>query len=48
MTVAIAEEAPGEGVIVADVDLRTVLDVLDRAKFGTAGYAYAVVARTAS
>jgi signal transduction histidine kinase len=42
MTIAIAERPPGEGVIVADVDLRTVLDVLDRAKFGTAGYAYAV------
>jgi signal transduction histidine kinase len=42
MTVAVAEDPPGAGVIVADVDLRTVLDVLDRAKFGTAGYAYAV------
>jgi signal transduction histidine kinase len=42
MMVAIAEDDPGKGVIVADVDLRTVLDVLDRAKFGMAGYAYAV------
>ena len=42
MTVAVAEAAPGGGAIVADVDLRTVLDVLDRAKFGDAGYAYAV------
>ncbi len=42
MTISIAEATPGAGVIVADVDLRTVLDVLDRAKFGNAGYAYAV------
>jgi two-component system, NtrC family, sensor kinase len=42
MTVAVAEAAPGDGVILADVDLRTVLDVLDLAKFGDAGYAYAV------
>jgi signal transduction histidine kinase len=42
MTVAVAEEPPGAGVTLADVDLRTVLDVLDRAKFGGAGYAYAV------
>ncbi|HYM82595.1 MAG TPA: ATP-binding protein [Candidatus Dormibacteraeota bacterium] len=45
MTVALAEEAPGSGVILADVDLRTILEVLDRAKFGTTGYAYATDSR---
>jgi signal transduction histidine kinase len=42
MTVAVAEDSPGKGVIVADVDLRSVLEALDRARIGTAGYAYAV------
>jgi signal transduction histidine kinase len=42
MTVAVAEDAPGEGVIVADVDLRSVLEAIDRAQIGTTGYAYAV------
>jgi signal transduction histidine kinase len=45
MTVAVAEHAPGEGVIVADVDLRSVVDAIDRARIGDAGYAYAVNAR---
>jgi len=42
MTVAVAEHAPSEGVIVADVDLRSVVDAIDRARIGDAGYAYAV------
>ncbi len=42
MTVAVPEDAPGHGVIVADVDLRSVLDAIDRAQVGTQGYAYAV------
>jgi signal transduction histidine kinase len=42
MTVAIAEHDPGRGVIEADVDLRSVVDAIDRARIGAAGYAYAV------
>ena len=42
MKVAVAEQAPGDGVIVADVDLRSVVDVIDRAQIGAAGYAYAI------
>ena len=45
MTVAVAEEDPGAGVIVADVDLRAVLEALKRAQIGAAGYAYAVDSR---
>jgi hypothetical protein len=45
MTVAVAEDAPGKGVIVADVDLRSVLEAIDRAQIGAAGYAYAVDAQ---
>ncbi len=33
---------PGRGVIVADVDLGSVVDAIRRAQIGTAGYAYAV------
>ena len=42
LTVAVAERSPGLGAIVADVDLRSVLDAIDRARIGAAGYAYAV------
>ena len=42
MTIAVPEKPPGTGVIVADVDLRTVLDAIQRAQVGTHGYAYAV------
>ena len=42
MTIAVAEAPPGEGVIVADVDLGSVVDAIRRAQIGTAGYAYAV------
>jgi signal transduction histidine kinase len=45
MTVAVVEHAPGEGVIVADVDLGTVRDAIARARIGAAGYAYAVNSR---
>jgi two-component system, NtrC family, sensor kinase len=45
MPIAVAETAPGTGVIVADVDLRSVVDAIDRAQIGTAGYAYAVDSR---
>ena len=45
MTVAIAERAPGQGVIEADVDLIDVEDAIDRARIGAAGYAYAVDAQ---
>jgi two-component system, NtrC family, sensor kinase len=45
LTVAVAEHPPGQGVIVGDVDLRSVLDAVDRARIGSAGYAYAVDAR---
>ena len=44
MTVAVAERLPGDGVIVADVDLGS-LEAIGSAKIGAAGYAYAVDAR---
>jgi signal transduction histidine kinase len=42
MTVAVAESGPGAGVIVADVDLRSVVDAIARARIGDTGYAYAI------
>jgi len=45
MTIAITEHAPGQGVIEADVDLRSVVEAIARAKIGAAGYAYAVDAQ---
>jgi two-component system, NtrC family, sensor kinase len=45
MTVAVPEDFPGAGVIVADVDLGSVVEAIPSAKIGTAGYAYAVDAR---
>jgi signal transduction histidine kinase len=43
MNIAVAEASPGEGVIVADVDLGgSVTDAILRAQIGIAGYAYAV------
>jgi signal transduction histidine kinase len=45
MTVSVSERAPGRGVIVADLDLSTVPDIVERARFGTTGYAYAVDGR---
>ena len=38
-------EAPGRGVVVADVDLSSVSDIIERARVGTTGYAYAVDGR---
>ena len=45
MSIAVPEASPGMGVIVADVDLGSVVDAIRRAQIGTAGYAYAVDAR---
>jgi signal transduction histidine kinase len=45
MTVAVAEHAPGRGVIEADVDLKSVEEAINRARIGAAGYAYAVDAQ---
>jgi two-component system, NtrC family, sensor kinase len=42
MNIAVAEASPGEGVIVADVDLGSVIAAIRRAQIGAAGYAYAV------
>jgi signal transduction histidine kinase len=42
MIIAVAEASPGEGVIVADVDLGSVIDAIRRAQIGPKGYAYAV------
>ena len=42
MMIAVAESSPGKGVVVADVDLGSVVDAIGRAQIGTAGYAYAV------
>jgi signal transduction histidine kinase len=42
MNIAVAEASPGEGVIIADVDLGSVVDAIRRAQIGAAGYAYAV------
>jgi signal transduction histidine kinase len=45
ITIAMAEASPGKGVIVADVDLGSVVDAIRRAQIGPAGYAYAIDAR---
>ena len=45
MNIAVAEASPGAGVIIADVDLGSVVDAIRRAQIGTAGYAYAVDSR---
>jgi len=45
MRISVAERAPGRGVVVAEIDLRPVRQVIDRARVGTAGYAYAVDSR---
>ena len=42
ITISVAEHAPGRGVVVAEIDLRSVPEVIERASVGTAGYAYAV------
>jgi two-component system, NtrC family, sensor kinase len=45
MTIAVSENAPGRGVVVADIDLSPVREAIARARVGTAGYAYAVDSR---
>ncbi|MBA2295968.1 MAG: HAMP domain-containing protein [Actinobacteria bacterium] len=45
MTIAVAERAPGRGVVVAEIDLSFVPQVIERARVGTGGYAYAVDSR---
>jgi two-component system, NtrC family, sensor kinase len=45
MTIAVAETAPGKGVVVAEIDLSSVRAAIDRARVGTTGYAYAVNSR---
>jgi two-component system, NtrC family, sensor kinase len=45
MTISVAELAPGRGVVVAEIDLGFLRQVMDRARVGTAGYAYAVDSR---
>jgi signal transduction histidine kinase len=45
LTVSVAERAPGHGAVVAEIDLRSIRQVIDRARVGTAGYAYAVDSR---
>ena len=42
MTVSVSEGAPGRGAIVADLDLTPIHDIIERARVGTTGYAYAV------
>jgi signal transduction histidine kinase len=45
MTVAVGELGTGGGVVAADIDLSFVREVLDRARIGSVGYAYAVDSR---
>jgi signal transduction histidine kinase len=45
ITIAVPERAPGRGVVVAEIDLRSVQQVVERARIGTAGYAYVVDSR---
>jgi signal transduction histidine kinase len=45
MTVSLAEGSPGRGVILADLDLSPVRDIVERARVGSTGYAYAVTDR---
>jgi signal transduction histidine kinase len=45
MTISVPERAPGRGVVVAEIDLSFVRQVIDRARVGTSGYAYAVDSR---
>jgi signal transduction histidine kinase len=45
MTISVAEHGAGRGVVVAEIDLSFVRQVIERARTGTAGYAYAVDSR---
>jgi two-component system, NtrC family, sensor kinase len=42
MKIAVAEIAPGRGVVVAEIDLRFLGQIMERARVGTTGYAYIV------
>lgn len=42
MKIAVAEIAPGRGVVVAEIDLRFLGQIMERARVGTTGYAYVV------
>ena len=42
MTIAVSESTPRGGVVVADVDVSAVRQVVERARVGSTGYAYAV------
>ena len=42
MTISVAESRPGQGVVVAEIDLRFVSDVISQTRVGSAGYAFAV------
>jgi signal transduction histidine kinase len=45
MTISVAERAAGRGVVIAEIDLSPVRQVIDRARVGSAGYAYVVDSR---
>ena len=45
MRISVAERAPGRGVVMAEIDLSYVREVIERARIGTSGYAYAVDSR---
>jgi two-component system, NtrC family, sensor kinase len=45
MTIAVAERAPGRGVIAAEIDLASVHDVIESTRVGSSGYAYAIDSR---
>jgi len=45
MLIAVGEHLPGFGVIVANVDLGSIVEAIDSARIGAAGYAYAVDAQ---
>ncbi|HET7743377.1 MAG TPA: sensor histidine kinase [Gaiellaceae bacterium] len=42
MTISVAESAPGRGVVIAVVDLSQIGQIIERARVGSTGYAYAV------
>jgi signal transduction histidine kinase len=45
MKISVAEGAPGRGVVLAKIDLSSVREVVERARVGAGGYAYAVDSR---
>ncbi len=42
MAISVREAAPGQGVVAAEIDLQFMNDVIERARVGSAGYAYAI------